>query len=268
MDEIETAAADTTSEGSAFITLGLPPLPECPYALEEGEPLPKRQKIKADLSAPGYTFPESGLQSLEKGSVRHYSGRVLPVGIAQPFHLQEQKLDQTDPKTSLALSDPKAEWDFEADQYSSPGSQTWEKSLRQALGASEGSDQSEAPPRFDKFTNERTGTVESVDNKETAENLSDSTSDSSDSTSDSDSSSEFEFDFAPPPMENEGREAEEEESGLEVEKKHHEGGDDRSVLVKPSTVLTSPPGIPLCTSLSVYLTKPMKSLKSYCLFRS
>ena len=247
MDEIETAAADTTSGSSAFIAL--PPLPEYPYTLEEGEPPPKRQKTNADYSAPGFTFPESGLKSLEKGSVRHYSGRVLPVGIAQPFHLQEQKLDQTDPKASFALSDPKVEWDFEADQFSSPDSKNWEKSLRQALGVSEDTDQSEAPPRFDKFTNERTGVVRNVDSKETAENVSDSTSDSSDSSSDSDSSSNFEFDFVPPSMENEEGEGEEEEGGLELGKEHQEGSDDRSVLVKPSTALTSPPGTctPLCT---------------------
>ena len=243
MDEIETAAADTTSGCSAFIAL--PPLPEYPYTLEEGEPPPKRQKTKADLSAPGFTFPESGLQSLEMGSVRHYSGRVLPVGIAQPFHLQEQKLGQTDPKTSFTLSDPKVEWGFETDQFGSPDSKNWEKSLRQALGVSEDTDQSEAPPRFDKFTNEHTGIV---DSKETAENLSDSTSDSSDSSSDSDSSSNFEFDFVPPSMENEEGEEEEEEDGSELGKKHQEGRDDQSVLVKPSTILTSPPGTctPLC----------------------
>lgn len=245
MDEIETAAADTTCGSSAFISL--PPLPEYPYTLEGGEPPLKRQKTKADLSAPGFTFPESGLQSLEMGSVRHYSGRVLPVGIAQPFHLQEQKLDQTDPKTSFALSDPKVEWRFEGDEFSSPDSKNWEKSLRQALGVSEDTDQSEATSQFDKFTNEHTGIVRNVDSKEIAENLSDSTSDSSDSSSDSDSSSNFEFDFVPPSMENEEGEEEEEGGGLEQRKKHQEGGDDRSVLVKPSTVLTSPPGT--CTPL-------------------
>ena len=245
MDEIKTAAADTTSGSSAFIAL--PPLPEYPYTLEEGEPPPKRQKTKADISAPSFTFPESGLQNLEMGSVRHYSGRVLPIGIAQPFHLQEQKLDQTNPKTSFALSDPKVEGGFEGDEFSSPDSKNWEKSLRQALGVSEDTDQSEAPPRFDKFTYERTGIVRNVDSKEKAENLSDSTSDSSDSSSDSDSSSNFEFDFVPPSMENEEGEEEEDEGGLEQRKKHQEGGDDRSVLVKPSTVLTSPPGT--CTPL-------------------
>jgi len=229
MDEIETAAADTTSESSSpFVTLR--PLPKHPHTFEEGEVYPKRRKVEADLSAPGFTFSESGLHSLEqttlnKGSIRHYSGRVLPVGIAQPFRLREQRLDQNDPKSSLSLSDPKMNWGPDAiEESSSSDPRTWESKHFQHTGTDDTHDSSHSQmtPRLDKLTCERTGISGSVEGGVTEEHSSDSNSDTSDSSSDSDSSSSFEFPFVPPSME---EEREEEESRLGLEEEQEEGND-------------------------------------------
>ena len=222
MDEIETAAADTTSEGSCpFVPLR--PLPRHPHTSEEGEVYPKRRKIEADLSAPGFSFSESGLHSLEKttpnkGSIRHYSGRVLPVGIAQPFRLS---LDQNDPKS---LSDPKMDWGSEAvEENSSSDPRKWENKHFQHTSADDSydSNNSQMTPRLDKLTRECTGISGDVEGGVKQEHSSDSDSDSSDSSSDSDSSSSFDYPFVPPPMEEE----EEEESGLGLGEEHEERND-------------------------------------------
>lgn len=212
MEEVETAAADTTSDSSS------PPLHTFP-SFGRGdtfEPRTKRQKMEAEPKASGF-----GLHSLEKtgknkGSIRHYSGRVIPVGIAQPIRVEE-KPEETAPESRETMKESAA--------FSSSKTTGYEnRHVTRALLAGDDSrdsydsDHSQSTPRFNKFANESTAS----DRRELLEqeNLSDSDldekrtgkqqSDSSDSSnSDSDSSSNFDYPFAPPSLE--------EDDGMEYE---------------------------------------------------
>ncbi len=231
MDAVQTAAADTTSDPS--------PYHRPPHHHFSEPPLAKRQKLDAHS-----VHHERRLSGLEggrggvggtKGGYRNYSGRVLPVGIAQPFRPEESPATATlEQETECLKEDIECKSSYlktgivgrTGDGASSPegrGSSNWSdhaggkagralenKHLLNALGGalreedSCDSDQSSVrAPRFNRFDNESTR-----DGRQNPQQTEDSGSDSSEgaeSDSSSNSSSSFEFAFAPPSTSTEGR---------------------------------------------------------------
>ena len=212
MEEVETAAADTTSEASS------PPHPLPPLiGAESFEPSPKRRKAEPVQSTPGLQgFREAGLQSLEsRDGVHHYSrsGRIIPVGIAQPIQMAESscgagdldtlELKESPQKKSRSAPELKssARDTSRQKQASSEMRSYGNKHLSQAFSGDDNLDSCDSDQslshkqRFDRFENENSAALVTrtlPDKRHRSDSL------SSDTSSDSHSSSSDEFPYAPP----------------------------------------------------------------------
>ena len=254
MEEVKTAAADTTSETSSPLRPLLPLTRSEPF-----EPTPKSRKTEANQQ-PTPTlqgFREAGLQSLEttRDGVHHYSrsGRIIPVGIAQPIRMAETSYGSGDFDTLDLIN--KGNPQNQKKSRSAPASSIRDTAGQQKLASSEmrsyenrllndvvgddnldscDSDQSLSHKRrFDRFENENSARFvrRALPSKRhrSDSHSSDSSSDSNSSSSSSSSSSDS--DESPPAAPTEGGGMETGPSGMESrqhvdtseEQQHFEG---------------------------------------------
>ena len=232
MEEVETAAADTTSNSSS------------PHHHYSGTGPPAKRR-RADLRV----LSEGRLEEVE--GYRHYSGRVLPVGIAQPFRSegtsqgtpQQRRMDprsQFSSKPTMGDSMDLLGWrgSFE----SASGKSLENKHLQNVLGSGGGdekeasdSDQSSTRiPRFSRFVNESTGKDRQSMQLPPNTEVSDSESVSEEVDNDSSSSSNFTFAFAPPSTSTEG--------GIELEPERQSVEATMELTREPTAFSFLPPG--------------------------
>lgn len=258
MDEVETAAADTTSDTSPS---GYRPS----HHEVEGLESPAAKRYKMDVFPSLHKGKATGLEGGGAGEgpgYRHYLGRGLPVGIAQPFRTQEsstptqleQESDQIlkeefDPKKSERTDSslPSEGRDCQSDPV---GGRSFEnKHLRnvqkgggqaeEEKGDSCDSDQSSVrTPRFNRFANES----KHEDRENPPPSLDAESSGSGSSDDESSSSSNFNYPFAPPSTSTEGVADQHgrEDSPVKVEAKTEEPTREPSSL-HPDPVLPSLP---------------------------
>ena len=226
MEEVETAAADTTSETSSPLHPLLPLTRSEPF-----EPTPKGRKTDTIQSTPGLQgFREAGLQSLEtRDGVHRYSrsGRIIPVGIAQPIRMAETSFgsadfDALDLKGSpqkKSRSTPASVQDTARQQNlaSSEMKSLENRHLSQAVVGDENLDSCDSDQslshkrRFDRFENENSARLARralpSKRRRSDSHSSDSSSDSNSSSSSGSSSSSSEEFLPAPPIEGGGMES-------------------------------------------------------------
>ena len=225
MEEVETAAADTTSETSSPLHPLLPLTRSEPF-----EPTPKGRKTDTIQSTPGLQgFREARLQSLEtRDGVHRYSrsGRIIPVGIAQPIRMAETSYGSADfDALDLKGSPQKKSRSTPASAQDTAGQQNLASSemkslenrhLSQAVVGDENLDSCDSDQslshkrRFDRFENENSARLARralpSKRRRSDSHSTDSSSDSNSSSSSGSSSSSSEEFLPAPPIEGGGME--------------------------------------------------------------